>query len=37
MKFNLYSIKIAKSEIANYLHPDLAIKVLFGLSYLDKI
>jgi len=29
MKINLYLIKIAKSELANYLHPDLAIEVLF--------
>jgi hypothetical protein len=29
MKFNLYLIKIAKSELANYLHPDLAIEALF--------
>jgi len=29
MKINLYLIKIAKSELASYLHPDLAIEVLF--------
>jgi hypothetical protein len=29
MKFNLYSIKIATSELANYLHPDVAIEALF--------
>jgi len=29
MKFNLYSIKNAKSELANYLHPNLAIEALF--------